>query len=41
MVGARLSFDRLENKDGHLIFEPESQPKLADVALVTAHNCIW
>ena len=36
----RAITDRLEKKDGHLVFQRESQPKLADDALMTAHNCI-
>jgi hypothetical protein len=36
----RAITDRLENKDGHLSFQRESQPKLADDALMTAHNCV-
>jgi hypothetical protein len=36
----RAITDRMEEKDGHLVFQRESQPKLADDALMTAHNCI-
>ena len=36
----RAITDRLERVDGHLGFARESQPKLADDALMTAHNCI-
>ncbi|MBZ5598443.1 MAG: DUF5677 domain-containing protein [Acidobacteriia bacterium] len=36
----RAITDRLEKRDGHLGFQRESQPKLADEALMTAHNCL-
>jgi hypothetical protein len=36
----RTITDRLEKRDGHLGFQRESQPKLADEALMTAHNCL-
>ncbi|HWZ45176.1 MAG TPA: DUF5677 domain-containing protein [Candidatus Saccharimonadales bacterium] len=36
----RAITERLEKKDGRLSFQRESQPKLADDALMTAHNCI-
>ncbi len=32
--------ERLEIVDGRMGFQPESQPKMADMALMTAHNCL-
>jgi len=32
--------ERLGMSDGHLGFSRESQPKEADEALMTAHNCL-
>ena len=36
----RTMMERLEMRDGHLSFSRESQPKEADGALMTAHNCL-
>ena len=36
----RTMMERLEMNDGHLGFSREFQPKEADDALMTAHNCI-
>jgi hypothetical protein len=36
----RAITERLEKRDGLLGFQVESQPKLADDALMTAHNCV-
>ena len=36
----RTMMERLEMSDGHLGFSRESQPKEADEALMTAHNCL-
>lgn len=36
----RTMMERLEMRDGHLGFSRESQPKEADEALMTAHNCL-
>jgi Family of unknown function (DUF5677) len=36
----RTMMERLQMNDGHLGFSRESQPKEADEALMTAHNCL-